>query len=54
VTVSNSAFEPALIALGAFLFLFTVRLLAAPYVMYRKREAELPAVACGTVAGCAD
>lgn len=40
VTVSNSAFEPALIAVGAFIFLFIVRLLAAPYVLYRREESD--------------
>jgi hypothetical protein len=44
VTVSNSAFEPALIALGAFVFLFVVRLLAAPYVLWRRERANARAV----------
>jgi hypothetical protein len=43
VTLSNTAYEPALIALGAFFFLFVIRLLAAPYVLWnreRKRADE--------------
>jgi hypothetical protein len=44
VTVSNSAYEPALIALGAFFFLFIVRLLAAPYVLWRRERAKTSAL----------
>jgi hypothetical protein len=44
VIVSYPALEPALIAITAFVFLFLVRLMAAPYALYiqlQKRHAQL-------------
>jgi hypothetical protein len=41
VTVSDSAYEPALIALGAFAFLFIARMLAALYVLAHQANDDL-------------